>query len=53
MYSVLGSLVDVVSVRDVLLGNTVVPREIKDNGYAFFFKGGGGKVHYGLCEKSE
>ena len=52
MYSVLGSLVDVVSVRDVLLGNTVVPREIKDNGYAFFFKGGG-KVHYGLCEKSE
>ena len=56
MYSVLGSLVDVVSVRDVLLGNTVVPREIKDNGYAFFLRGGGGgggKVHYGLCEKSE
>ena len=42
-----------------LLGITVVPREIKDNGYAFFFFGGGGgegeggKVHYGLCEKSE
>ena len=26
-----------------LLGITVVPREIKDNGYAFFFKGGGAR----------
>ena len=25
-----------------LLGITVVPREIKDNGYAFFLRGGGG-----------
>ena len=40
-----------------LLGNTVVPREIEDNGYAFFFGGGGvvgvNKVHYGLCENSD
>ena len=45
-----------------LLGNTVVPREIEDNGYAFFFfffflEGGGGGgcggVHYGLCENGE
>ena len=30
---------------------TVVPREIQDNGYAFFL--GGGKVHYGLCYNRE
>ena len=42
-----------------LLGNTVVPREIEDNGYAFFFFFWGGgvvgvnKVHYGLCENSD
>ena len=37
-----------------LLGITVVPREIQDNGYAKFGRGAGGwvnKVHYcGLCE---
>ena len=34
---------------------TVVPREIEDNGYAKFWKGGGGlnKVHYGLGENGE
>ena len=42
-----------------LLGITVAPREIEDNGYAFFFcMGGGGvggvdKVYYGLCENRE
>ena len=40
-----------------LLGITVVPREIQDNGYAKFFFWGGGwvnKVHYnGLCENGE
>ena len=50
-----------------LLGNTVVPREIEENGYAFFFlegggRGGGGreaglvevnKVHYGLRGSSD
>ena len=42
-----------------LLGITVVPREIQDNGSAnfFFFWGEGGgklnKVHYGLCENGE
>ena len=40
-----------------LLGITVVPREIENNGHAefFFFWGGGGltRVHYGLCEKGE
>ena len=34
-----------------LLGITVVPREIEDNGYANFW--GTNKVHYGLCENSE
>ena len=34
-----------------LLGITVVPREIENNGYAKF--GGVNKVHYGLCENSE
>ena len=39
-----------------LLGVTVVPEEIEDNGYANFrWRGGGGvnKVHYGLCENDE
>ena len=40
-----------------LLGVTVVPEEIEDNGYANFRLGGGGrgvnKVHYGLCENDE
>ena len=37
-----------------LLGITVVPREIVDNGYAKFReRGGGNKVHCGLCDKSE
>ena len=38
-----------------LLGVTVVPEEIEDNGYANFRWGGGGvnKVHYGLCENDE
>ena len=45
-----------------LQGNTVVPREIEDNGYAFFFLGGGegeagvvgvNKVHYSLCGNSD
>ena len=40
-----------------LLGITVIPREIENNGHAefFFLWGGGGvsKVHYGLCEKGE
>ena len=44
-----------------LQGNTVVPREIEDNGYAFFFWGGEGearvvgvnKLHYGLCGNSD
>ena len=31
-----------------LLGITVVPREIEDNGYAQFW--GISKVYYGLCE---
>ena len=34
-----------------LLGITVVPREIEENGYAHFW--GVHKVHYGLCESSE
>ena len=34
-----------------LLGITVVPGEIQDNGYAKF--GGVNKVHYGLCENGE
>ena len=41
-----------------LLGNTVVQREIEDNGYAFFWGGEGrgagvNKVHYGLCGNSD
>ena len=45
-----------------LLGNTVVPREIEENGYAFFLGGEGGreagfvevnKVHYGLRGSSD
>ena len=39
-----------------LLGVTVVPEEIEDNGYANFRWGGGGgvnKVQYGLCENDE
>ena len=39
-----------------LLGITVFPKEIEDNGYANFRGGGGGgvnKVHYGLCENHE
>ena len=36
------------------LGITVIPREIKDNGYAKFGGGGGGKeVHYTLYENGE
>ena len=31
-----------------ILGSTVVPREIEDNGYVKL--GGGDKVHYGLSE---
>ena len=34
-----------------LLGMTVTPREIEDNGYAKFW--GLKKVHYGLCENGE
>ena len=34
-----------------LLGVTVVPRGIQDNGYAKFW--GVNKVHYGLCENVE
>ena len=34
-----------------LLGITVVPKEIQDNGYAKFW--GVNKVHYGLCENGE
>ena len=34
-----------------VLGNTVVPREIEDNGYAKFC--GINKVQYGLCENGE
>ena len=34
-----------------ILGSTVVPREIEDNGYVKLEGGGGGdKVHYGLSE---
>ena len=45
-----------------LLGNTVVPREIEENGYAFFWGDRGGreaglvevnKVHYGLRGSSD
>ena len=37
-----------------LLGITVIPREIQDNGYTKFEGGGGvNKVHYGLCENGE
>ena len=39
------------------MGITVIPREIKDNGYTifWFFFGGGGvkKTQYGLGEKSK
>ena len=35
----------------LLQGNTVVPREIEDNGYAKFC--GVNKLHYGLCENGE
>ena len=35
----------------IILGITVVPREIEHNGYAKFW--GVYKVHYGLCEKGE
>ena len=34
-----------------LLGITVVPRKIKDSGYAKFW--GVNKVHFGLCENGE
>ena len=34
-----------------LLGITVVPREIEDNGYAKLW--GKNKVHYGLCENGQ
>ena len=34
-----------------LLGITVLPREIQDNGYEKF--GEVNKVHYGLCENGE
>ena len=34
-----------------LLGITVVPREIEDNGYAKLW--GENKVHYGLCENGQ
>ena len=34
-----------------LLGITVLPREIQDNGYQKF--GEVNKVHYGLCENGE
>ena len=34
-----------------LLGTTVVPRDIEDNGYAKFQEAN--KVHYGRCENSE
>ena len=37
-----------------LLVITVAPREIEDNGYTFFFRGGGvDNMHYGLCENGE
>ena len=37
-----------------LLGITVVPREIKDNGYVKFGGGGGvNNVHYGLFKNGE
>ena len=35
----------------LLLGITVVPREIQDNDYVKFW--GLNKVHYGLCENGE
>ena len=35
----------------LLLGITVVPREIEDNGYAKFWVVN--KLHYGLCENGE
>ena len=35
----------------ILLGITVVPREIENNGYAKFW--GVNKVHYGLCENGQ
>ena len=43
----------------ILLGITVVPREIENNGFAkfffFFFGGEGGvnNVHYSLCENGQ
>ena len=42
----------------ILLGITVVAREIENNGFAkFFFLGGGGggvnNVHYSLCENGQ
>ena len=41
-----------------LLGFTVIPREIEDNGYAKLWGWGGGgggvsKMHYRLCENGE
>ena len=43
---------------EFLLGITVVPIEIENNGHAIFFGGGGGwgavtKVRYGLCQNGE
>ena len=35
----------------ILLGITVVPREIENNGYAKFW--GVNKVRYGLCENGQ
>ena len=35
----------------ILLGITVVPREIENNGYAKFW--GVNKVHCGLCENGQ
>ena len=35
----------------ILLGITVFPREIENNGYAKFW--GVNKVHYGLCENGQ
>ena len=37
-----------------LLGITVIPSKIEDNGYVKFWGGGGvNKVHYGLCDNGE
>ena len=42
-------------VSDFLLGVTVVPRQLEDDGKFFFFLGGGGvhKVHCDQCENAE